>query len=117
MPQQDNETTTSEILTVNEPDAIQMTTTSVEEVDVKKPFWKSWRFLFSVIGLILFLGLIWGIVYVFNVFTNSSRYKKAYDIAVEELNYCDSIEGTSQPKEKFDDCDKIQEKFREIERN
>lgn len=112
MPQQE----TNEVITETPEEMEVIDTTTVPETPAEKPFWKTWKFILSLFGIVLFILLIWGIVHVFTVYKNAEKYKKAFDITQEQLDECDRIEGTSQPKERFDYCDQLNDNYKNVER-
>lgn len=68
----------------------------------------------SIIGVILVIILIVSFLNVWNVYTNASKYKKAYDQIREEVKYCNEIQNTPQPRDNFVYCDRILEKFKDL---
>lgn len=91
-------------------------TGEVVETPKKKPFWKSFKFIsFVLLLLIAVVSILW-LINAFNVYRNASKYQKTHDIAVREMQFCDSINGTSQSRDVFAYCDQLKERFREVER-
>lgn len=77
-------------------------------------FWLKTAF-FLILAVILIIIVLF-LVYAVGVYRDASKYKKAYDDAISELNRCDSIKGTAQKEEVFTYCDTLRKKFGDVER-
>jgi hypothetical protein len=94
-------------------------TTTISDITntiTKRPFYLSFKFIaVIIITLALFIFIIW-LYFVLQTNANAEKYKTAYDVAIKQLKYCDSIKSTTQTREVFYYCDQLEEKFKDVER-
>jgi hypothetical protein len=101
--------------TQNEVAETTVTEVHTEEVNAKKPFYKSLKLYFFLVLLLVIVGAVIWTINVLNVYKEASVYKKVYDTYQEEKAFCNGIKGTSQSKEVFDYCDRLAERFKDAE--
>jgi hypothetical protein len=81
-----------------------------------RPFYAKPRFIVTVLGVLILIGVGAWLFHVFSVYRNAKEYKKAYDIVNTELSYCDSIKTQKESQNVFNYCDMLSDKFKGIER-
>lgn len=69
-----------------------------------------------VLLAITLLALLGYGAYVFSVYKEAEKYKKAFEVTQQQKIFCDSIRGTQQSQRVFNFCEEFESRFKNVEK-